>query len=179
MSPSPTHQVKLMPVNEQVLEQLVEVATKDAHANEVTPPVSPGVEWTPARIAWLRAFHRERRQGVPGPMGEATWAIVSEGLVVGSVRLKATGATQVAETGIWLAQGERGRGTGLRAMAEVLEEAQSFGFRAVTAETTADNHGALGLLNHFGFVLEQADHEGRIRAIKALPKADAAGASQS
>ncbi|WP_214864154.1 GNAT family N-acetyltransferase [Arthrobacter sp. ISL-30] len=166
-------------MDEEVLDQLVEVATKDARANEVTPPMSPGADWTPVRIAWLRAFHRERRQGVPGPMGEATWAIVSDGLVVGSMRLKATGTAQAAKTGIWLAQGERGRGTGIRAMAEVLEEAASLGFRALRAETTADNHGALGLLNHLGFELEQADDEGRIRATRALPQADATGASPS
>lgn len=119
MSPSPTHQVTLIPVDEQVLEQLVEV------------------------------------------------------------RLKATGTAQAAETGIWLVQGERGRGTGLLAMAVVLEKAMSLGFSEVKAETTADNHGALGLLNHLGFALEQADDEGRIKATKALPKADATGASPS
>src|SRR3712207_8457184 len=40
--------------------------------------VTPGPDWSPARVAWLLAFHRDRRPGLDGELGEATWAVVVE-----------------------------------------------------------------------------------------------------
>lgn len=79
--------VALVAVDETVLAQLVHAATTETEADEVTPPLTVGRAWTPARIAWLREFHRARRDGLAGPIREATWAVVVEELVVGSVRL--------------------------------------------------------------------------------------------
>jgi len=47
-----------------VLTELVAVATRDAHPIEVTPPVSPGEDWTEQRVEWLRSLHRDRRGGL-------------------------------------------------------------------------------------------------------------------
>ena len=84
--------VRLLAVDEPVLEQLVQVAVADASADEVTPPLDAGSEWTPARIAWLEQFHRDRRMGFAGAAGEATWAVAIGDTVVGSVRLKRAAA---------------------------------------------------------------------------------------
>ncbi len=68
--------VALVAVDEAVLARLVHAATTDAEADEVTPAVTPGGSWTPARVAWLRDFHRVCRAGLSGPAGEASWAVV-------------------------------------------------------------------------------------------------------
>jgi hypothetical protein len=56
--------VSLLDVDELTLDRLVNAAITDAAANEVTPPVTTGDEWSPARIAWLKDFHRNRRDGL-------------------------------------------------------------------------------------------------------------------
>lgn len=60
---------RLVPVDDAVLEQLVDAAVSDAAADDVTPPLTPGPAWSAERVAWLRAFHRS---------GERTWAVVVE-----------------------------------------------------------------------------------------------------
>jgi len=75
----------LVTVDHTVLEQLVEAATTDATADEVTPALTAGPAWTPTRIAWLRDFHGDRRAGLDGPAREATWAITVDQRVVGSL----------------------------------------------------------------------------------------------
>lgn len=159
--PSP---VGLIAVDEVVLEQLVQAAVSDASADEVTPPISAGAEWTPARVAWLEKFHRDRRAGFSGAAAEATWAVVVGNAVVGSVRLKCTGVEGVLETGIWLTRSSRGRGVAVTAMAAALREAVALGAQGVRAETTADNTGAIGVLRRLGFDLEVADGDS-IRAL--------------
>jgi hypothetical protein len=57
---------------------------------------------SPARIAWWKDFHRNRRNGLSGSVGETTWAILASNQVVGSVRLKRTAVPEILETGIWL-----------------------------------------------------------------------------
>src|SRR3954447_8170607 len=102
--------VELVAVDDDVLWRLVAVAVQDAAAAEVTPPVGAGAGWTSQRVDWLRAYHRDRRPGLDGPLGEATWAVVVDGEVAGAVRLHRTAETGTAETGIWLARSARGRG---------------------------------------------------------------------
>lgn len=70
--------VALIGVGDVVLERLLQGATTDASANEVTPPLTAGTAWTPIRIAWLRDFHRGRRGGLDGSAREATSAITVE-----------------------------------------------------------------------------------------------------
>jgi RimJ/RimL family protein N-acetyltransferase len=149
--------VGLIAVDEVVLEQLVHVAVSDASADEVTPPLSAGPEWTPARIAWLETFHRDRRAGFSGAAAEATWAVVVGNAVVGSVRLKSTNEQGVLETGIWLTRSSRGRGVAVAAMAAVLREAAALDAQEVRADTTTGNASALGVLRRLGFDFEVTD----------------------
>lgn len=99
-------------MDDAVLTQLVHAATTDAAADAVTPPLAACRLWTSARIAWLSDFHRVRRGGLAGSAGEASWAVVVDGLVVGSVRLKHTDEHGILETSIWLTHSIRGCGVG-------------------------------------------------------------------
>ena len=108
--------VELMQIDEGVLARLVAAAMSDAAPDEVTPPMA-GDRWGPERIEWLRRFHRDRRAGLEGPLGEPTWAVSLDGTVVGAARLKRTAGPAVLETGIWLTRSARGRGTRRSAIA--------------------------------------------------------------
>ncbi|WP_037295620.1 GNAT family N-acetyltransferase [Saccharomonospora azurea] len=148
--------VILVEVDEPVLARLVRAATTDAAADDVTPPLTADSGWTPARVEWLRRFHRDRRAGLGGPAGESTWGVVTADGVVGSVRLKRT-AEGVLETGVWLTRMARGRGLGTAAMAVAVRKAVELGAREVRADTTVANVGALRLLRRLGFTLARAD----------------------
>jgi RimJ/RimL family protein N-acetyltransferase len=156
--------VELVAVDDEVLEHLVHAAVTRAAADEVTPAVTAGCEWTAARITWLTDFHRERRPGLDGPAGEATWAICVNRDVVGSVRLKRTGEQGVLETGIWLAQDARGCGIGRAAMTALLGHAVASGAVAVRAQTMVSNANALALLRKLGFDLQPAKDSGLVHA---------------
>ncbi len=145
--------VQLVAVDEQVLDQLVDAALAGAEPDEVTAPVPGGPGWSPERVEWLRRFHRDRRSGLGGPPGEATWAVVAGGRVVGAVRLGRTADPDVLETGIWLTRGARGAGVGSRAVGAVLARAADSGARAVRADTGTANGPALALLRRSGFQL--------------------------
>ncbi len=146
----------LVPVDDEVLDQIVEAATTDASADEVTPPLSAGNEWTPERVAWLRNYHRANREGLAGATGEATWAVVASGAVLGSARLKLTNQAGVLETGIWLTRSSRGHGIGSAAMKAILVEASKSGAHGLRAVTAENNFGALSVLRHLGFELDKA-----------------------
>ncbi len=161
-------QVALVTVDDLVLEQLVEAATTDASADEVTPPSTVGPAWTPTRIAWLRAFHRDRRTGLDGPAREITWAITVDQRVVGSVRLQRMERPGLLETGVWLTRSSRGHGVGGAAMAAALREAGSLGFTAVRAETTANDAGALAVLEQLGFDLTRIGEGSAVQGLLVL-----------
>ncbi|MBG0738028.1 GNAT family N-acetyltransferase [Paeniglutamicibacter antarcticus] len=154
----------LIPVSDQTLEQLVVAATTDATADEVTPPLTPGGEWTSERIEWLRHYHRSNSAGPNGATGESTWAVVASGVVCGSARLKANDEKGVFETGIWLTQTARGRGVARAAMAGIIEKAAERGAREVIADTAAGNLAAQRLLDHLGFQLSPSTETGRVEA---------------
>jgi RimJ/RimL family protein N-acetyltransferase len=160
--------VALVPVDEAVLEQLVAAATSDADPDEVTPPVTTGEAWEPARIEWLRAFHRDRRSGLDGSLGETTWAVVMDAHVVGSARLKLTGEPGVLEIGMWLTRRARGHGVGRSAMFPLLQRAAASGAVRVRAETTEANVAALHVLRRVGFTLTAAETHGCVRALIVL-----------
>jgi RimJ/RimL family protein N-acetyltransferase len=142
--------VELLDVDETVLSRLVGAAVSDAEPDEVTPPMA-GPRWGPERIEWLRRLHRDRRMGLDGPLGEATWAVAVDGDVVGGVRLKRTAEPDVLETGIWLTRSARGKGVARKAIADVLELARAHGARAVRADTSPENASALYVLQRLGF----------------------------
>lgn len=159
--------VTLAPVDEEILARLVAVATTDADASEVTPPLTPGDEWTPQRVAWFEEYHRSRRAGLTGSKGEATWAILESGSPVGSVRLKGTEADGVLETGIWLARSARGRGIGVQAMRLIREEARACRAKGIRADTTRTNDAAQALMRAVGFALSPDAPDGRVHGILA------------
>lgn len=142
----------LVDIDDQVLALLVTAATEGAAPDEVTPPLTSVATWTPERIAWLHDFHRDRRPGLDGAAKEATWAVVVDGAVVGSVRLRRTEDPDALEVGIWLIRGVRGRGLGRSIMAEVMEEAKALGAVRLHADTTRDNAAALAVLRDLGFI---------------------------
>lgn len=168
MTGEETGSVALVAVDDAVLAQLVHAATTDAAADEVTPPLTAGRSWTSARVAWLRDFHRVRRGGLAGSAGEASWAVVVDGLVVGSVRLKHTVEHGVLETGIWLTHSVRGRGVGRAAMAAALRQAATLGASGVRADTTVANAGALAVLRRLGFNIIPSDDGHDVRALLLL-----------
>ncbi len=157
--------VRLVPVDEPVLERLVEVAVADAAPDDVTPPLTEGVAWSLERIAWLRAHHREARADLGSGAGTATWAVVVDGDVAGAVRLHRPSDEDVFETGIWLAWSARGRGIGVAALQAVLDTAVEIvadratvastgpGEVVVRAVTDVGNLAAQALLRRVGFVL--------------------------
>jgi RimJ/RimL family protein N-acetyltransferase len=145
--------VALQTVHDPTLERMIAAALRDASANEVTPPLTPGEEWTPERVEWMRTSHRERRDGLDGPRAEATWAVLADGEVVGAVRLKRTETPGVVETGIWLTRSSRGRGIGQQAIGAVVAEAAAHGARTLRAQTTRGNVAAQALLRRLGFRL--------------------------
>ena len=171
MTPADQPMPELIPVDDGVLDQIVDAAIADASADEVTPPLSAANEWTPERIAWLRDYHRANREGLAGPTGEATWAVVVSGDVVGSVRLKLTDQPHVFDTGIWLTRSSRGHGIGLAVMTAVLLEATARGASSVQAETAESNRSALSVLRRLGFRLLPAE-EGRVHALLSLDAAN-------
>lgn len=179
MSPSaePVPAVALLDVSEAVLAQLLELALRDADADEVTPPLGTAAGWNTDRISWFREFHRASAAGLDGPAGQKSWAISCDGQLAGSIRLRRTdtGPTEAAdggagagdagagdggaggwalETGIWLARSFRGRGVGREALRQVKARAASAGAAVLVAETTAGNVGALALLKSAGAELE-------------------------
>jgi RimJ/RimL family protein N-acetyltransferase len=158
--------VELVPIDEDALERLVAAAVSDAAPDEVTPPLTPGEDWTPERLEWMRDLHRGARAGLDGPDRQATWAVVAHGTVVGAVRLKRTAQPAVLETGIWLTRSARGGGTGRSAIAAVLGRAQEMGAREVRADTSGDNAAALYVLQRLGFRTSPAG--GRITAVRTL-----------
>jgi len=176
-SAEPVPAVALLDVSEDVLEQLLELALRDADADEVTPPLGTTAGWNTDRISWFREFHRAAAAGLDGPAGQKTWAIRCDGQLAGSIRLKrmdaepaeagdgtaggggagsggGTGAGDggggALETGIWLARSFRGRGVGREALRLVKARAASTGAAVLVAETTAGNVGALALLKYAG-----------------------------
>lgn len=87
-SAEPVPPVALLDVSEDVLEQLLELALRDADADEVTPPLGTTAGWNTDRISWFREFHRAAAAGLDGPAGQKTWAISCDGQMAGSVRLR-------------------------------------------------------------------------------------------
>lgn len=157
--------LSLVAVDEAVLVELVAVACTDADADEVTPRLGEAQGWSAERIAWLYAYHRDRRSGLDGPTGEATWAVVLDGAVVGAVRL-ARVEEGALETGIWLRRNARRRGVGVEAVRQVFVLASASGATELLARTTGANSGAQALLRQNGFRI--STHGGEITARRAL-----------
>lgn len=162
--------VSLLDVDEQLLEQLLDLAKRDASPDEVAPPLG-GPGWNLERTAWFFTYHRAAAEGLNGTAGEKSWGILADGALAGSIRLKRVGAgtgRDTAETGIWLGRRFRGRGIGSAALRLVLAEARNAGIAEVTARTLAGNPAAQRILAGAGATLTP-DDDGTVRAVVALP----------
>lgn len=160
-----TLDVRLVPIDEGILRDLLDVATSEAAADEVTPPLTPGPAWTADRRAWFLAYHRDRRRGLEGPAAESTWAVVLGDRPVGAVRLQRGDHVGTVEAGIWLARSARGRGAGTAALEAVCATARAAGFDSVVADTAAANRAAQAALRRVGFRLGEATPDGRVRGV--------------
>ncbi|QIJ60758.1 GNAT family N-acetyltransferase [Streptomyces sp. JB150] len=168
--------VQVLRVDEGNLDRLLAVAVGDAAPEEVMPPVAGGPGWTTERQAAFRAWHRARRAGLAGPLGESTYVITYEGEVVGSARLALREGHDVLETGMWLGRTHRGRGIGTATVRLLLDEAAGAGARAVVADTTTHNTSALAALRGNGATLT-ANHDtqevhAELVLSRTLPTAD-------
>lgn len=142
--------VELVPVDEDVLEALIAVAIAETDPDEVTPPLEPG--WGPARVAWLREFHRRcRPEGEEGD--QLTAAVCVDGRVCGAVRWHRVSAEDL-ECGIWLAGSARGRGLSGAVLDLMIEHAATTEARRLIARTTAGNGPALAVLRRAGAAIE-------------------------
>jgi RimJ/RimL family protein N-acetyltransferase len=167
MSPSPD--VSLVDVDETVLEQLLELAKRDASPDEVAPPLG-GPGWNLERTAWFYSYHRAAAHGLDGDAGEKTWGILADGSLAGSIRLRRVesgNGVAVADTGIWLGRSFRSRGVGTAALRLVLHEARKAGIAQVTARTLTGNLGAQRVLASAGAVLTP-DDDGTVSAVVVL-----------
>ena len=164
-------EVRLADVEDPMLERLLELAQRDASADDVTPPLGSGTGWNAERMDWFRTYHRSAAAGLDGPAFEKSWAVLCDGSPAGSVRLKRIddGWAQPgrAETGIWLGRSYRGRGVGGAALSLVLAEARRAGLHQVVAHTTAGNLGAQRLLPAAGAALRH-DDDGEVSAVVVL-----------
>ena len=146
--------VELLDVNEEVLAALLELALKDATADEVTPPLGASSGWNEDRISWFRDYHRAAAAGLDSPAGQKSWAVSFGGRVAGSIRLKRAGTAPSGmaslETGMWLGRSFRGRGIGREALRLVRAVAQGTGASVLQAETSAGNTAAQALLRSAG-----------------------------
>src|SRR6478736_1738900 len=151
-SAEPVPAVALLDVSEDVLEQLLELALRDADADEVTPPLGTTAGWNTDRISWFREFHRAAAAGLDGPAGQKTWAISCDGQMAGSVRLRRMDTEPAAAGEGWAgagaeAVGAAGAGPG---GGGALLRGVAAGLLRGVAETTAGNVGALALLKYAG-----------------------------
>ncbi|MFC4018795.1 GNAT family N-acetyltransferase [Micromonospora sp. GCM10011542] len=154
--------VRLEPVGEQNLEPLLSVAAAEAEPDDVMPPVEAPAGWSLARREAFREFHRASFGGLDGPTRTQMFAILLGGEVVGMVRMTRCDQPGTVETGMWLGRSARGQGVGAAALRELLVEAAGAGMRAVVAETTRDNPGAVGVLEKCGAKLR--DEGGKVHA---------------
>lgn len=162
--------VSLLDVDNVVMESLLALARRDASPDEVAPPLG-GPGWNAERIAWFRSHHRAAADGLDGPGREKTWAVLCDGEVAGSVRLKrvdAPGPRPAGETGIWLARTYRSRGIGESALRLALTEAGRAGLAQVLARTLTGNTAAQRLLSRLGATLTE-DEDGTVLAAVDLP----------
>lgn len=159
-------EVELVAVDEVVLSRLVEVATTDAAADDVTPPLGDG--WTPDRVEWLRAFHRLRRAGLADGQ-EETAAIRVDGRIVGATRLHRSSpeTPDQLECGIWLARSSRGLGLSKAVLPLLASRAVAAGASRIVAHTTASNTAAVAVLKRAGATLHSGP-DGTVHAAVPL-----------
>lgn len=166
-----TTPVLLRPIDDEVLEQLLDVAVTQAEPGQVMPSVEGPPGWTDARKDAFRTFHRRCYGGLGAADRTAMFAVVAEGAVVGMIRMTLGATPEIVEVGMWLGRSARGRGIGTAAFRAILDEAAAAGARTVVADTTAGNEAVLRMLRSCG--AELTPHEPaseRVDAVIRLPR---------
>jgi RimJ/RimL family protein N-acetyltransferase len=148
--------VRLAPLDEGRLREMLTVAVAGATPAEVMPPVDGSPGWTEANREAFVTFHRQRHTGLDGPTRTVMHAVLVDGTVAGMIRMTVVEPGTV-ETGMWLARWARGRGLGTAALAALLERARAAGADRVVADTTPDNAPALAALRGLGATLRPDD----------------------
>ncbi|GAA3929170.1 hypothetical protein GCM10023085_08180 [Actinomadura viridis] len=168
-----TAPVRLLRVDEDVLERLLHTAVTDAEPIDVMPPVDGPPGWNTRREEAFRAYHRARREGLDGPLREVTYAIEAGGEVVGAARLEhrePPGTPGVLEAGVWLGRSARGLGIGTAVVRALLAETAASGAATMIAETTAGNAAAVAALRRLGASLTTDAPTGQVHAeLPAVP----------
>jgi RimJ/RimL family protein N-acetyltransferase len=145
--------IRLMPVDERLLPQLLSVAVAETEPDEVMPPVEGAPGWSEPRRDAFCAFYRSHQAGLGGPTRTCMYGILFDGDVVGMIRMARRDGPDSVETGMWLGRSVRGQGIGVAALRLLLGEAALAGAHRVVAQTTAANVAAIGALRRCGAVL--------------------------
>lgn len=188
-SADPAPAVALLDVTESVLEQLLELALRDADADEVTPPLGTAAGWNTDRISWFREFHRAAAAGLDGPARQKSWAISCDGQLAGSIRLMRAGAEAAGSASAVrpvdgeavAAPEEAARGGSAGGAAAAAEVAGGGSLRAAGPAVAAADGSAGGAVLETGIWLARS-FRGRgvgreaLRLVKALAASGGAGA---
>ncbi|MFI6425049.1 GNAT family N-acetyltransferase [Promicromonospora sp. NPDC050880] len=156
--------VDLLPVGEDVLEDLLAVAVTEAQPGEVMPPTA-GESATEARTAWteprkgaFREYHRRCRVSLDAPVPEVTWAVTAGGRVVGAARLALVdGDPGAREVGLWLGRSSRGQGIAGEVAYWALAAARTMAAERLVARSAPGNVTARRSLQRIGFELVEQD----------------------
>ena len=166
--------VDLVPVNEDVLEDLLALAVAEAQPGEVMPPASgesatePRTTWTDLRKGAFREYHRRCRVNPHSPVPEVTWAVTARGRIVGAARLaEVDGDSEAREVGLWLGESYRGQGISGEVGYWALAAAQTMDARRLVARTTARTTVVRRSLERIGF--EVVDSDGGLLGTISLP----------
>lgn len=161
--------VTLRQLDEDLLQDLLDVAVADADPYEVMPPVVGPAGWTAERRTAFSRFHQSR--SLSAEPVEATYAIVVEDAVVGAARLyPLESAKHAVEAGVWIGRSHRGSGVGGAVLSHLLTLARAGGFDSLFVSTKPDNTASQRLIAALGADLV---HEGD--AVTAWVDLNAAG----
>ena len=106
-----TGNVRLTPVDEQILEPLSSVVIAETEPDEVMPPVKAPGGWSQVRWEAFREFDRASYGGLRGPTSTLMYAIVCDGDFVGMIRMARRDEPDTMETGTWLGESACGTAT--------------------------------------------------------------------
>lgn len=165
--------VDLVPVGEDVLEDLLALAVAEAQPGEVMPPASgesaheARTTWTEPRKGAFRDYHRRCRLTPAAAVPEVTWAVKTRGRIVGAARLALVdGDPGAREVGLWLGQSYRGHGIAGEVAYWALAAAHTMDARRLVARTVASAR-ARRSLERIGF--EVAEQDGGLVGTLTLP----------
>jgi RimJ/RimL family protein N-acetyltransferase len=166
--------VDLVPVDEDVLEDLLALAVAEAQPGEVMPPAAgesaaePRTTWTELRKGAFREYHRRCRVNLHVSVPEVTWAVKARGRIVGAARLALVGDdSDVREVGLWLGRPYRGLGISGEVAYWAFAAAQTMDAKRLVARAAVGTRMARRSLERLGF--DVVDDGGVLIGTIALP----------